>query len=94
MKRISGAAKKLDEDMAAGVHLEDGFSAKALKGTNGFSAKRIAKRIDQKKEAAKPYGINPMQAADKKKKKKKPLAAVKNRPDISRAELATPYNNV
>ena len=47
-----------------------------------FSKKRFAKRIDQNREASKPYGANPMQAAAKKNVKE--MKKLKNRPDISR----------
>ena len=71
--------------MAWGLH--DEMTPSELRETNlevygSFSKKRFAKRIDQKREASKPYGANPMQAAAKKAAKDK--KKVKNRPDISR----------
>ena len=58
-----------------------------------FGRERLAKRIDQKREAAKPYGANPMQAAAKRAAKES--KKVRNRPDISRKDNqgVTPYNN-
>ena len=56
-----------------------------------FSKRRFSKRLDQMKEAAKPYGMNPMQAAAKREEKQK--AKVKNRPTLSRAATQVPYNN-
>ena len=82
--RGSDAEKQLDNDMAWGLH--DEMTPSELRATNDvykpFSAKRFAKRIDQKREASKPYGANPMQAAAKKESKEK--KKLKNRPDISR----------
>ena len=85
MWRGSDAEKQLDHDMAWGLH--DEMTPSELRETNlevygSFSKKRFAKRIDQKREASKPYGANPMQAAAKKAAKDK--KKVKNRPDISR----------
>ena len=85
--RGSDAEKQLDEDMAWGLHEQmtpsELRNSKEVYGP--FNAKRFAKMIDQKREAAKPYGANPMQAAAK--KAVKDNKKVKNRPDISR--LAT-----
>lgn len=85
--RGSDAEKQLDHDMAWGLH--DEMTPQELRATNlevygPFNKKRFAKRIDQKREAAKPYGANPMQAAAK--KAVKDLKKIKNRPDISRVE--------
>ena len=83
--RGSEADNQLEDAMAHGRH--EHLTPSELRDTNlevfgVFSKKRFAKRIDQKREASKPYGANPMQAAAKKalKDKKK----LKNRPDISR----------
>ena len=63
-----------------------------------FGLERLTKRVDQKKEAAKPYGMNPMQAAaakekKKAKKQKREKAKVKDRPEVSRVGKVQPYNN-
>ena len=83
--RDSDADKQLEHDMAWGLHEQ--MTPEELRETNlevygEFSKKRFAKRIDQKREASKPYGANPMQAAAKKATKEK--KKLKNRPDISR----------
>ena len=81
----SDADKQLEEDMAAGRHLTmdpSELRASNLEVYGAFSIKRFAKRVDQKREMAKPYGANPMQAAAKKAKKDE--KRVRNRPDISR----------
>lgn len=87
--RGSQADKQLETDMANGVHLAANFKPSELHASNSiywpFSKKRFAKRIDQKREMAKPYGNNPMQAAAK--KAAKDMKKLRNRPDISR--LAT-----
>lgn len=84
--RDSNADRLLIIDMANNLHLTMKPSALRLTrpAYQEFSVKRFSKRIDQKKEAAKPYGANPMQTAAKKavKDRKK----VKNRPDISRKD--------
>jgi hypothetical protein len=92
----SKADHYLDLDMAEGKHLVEGFKPSELRKTREcymlFSPQRFSKRIDQKKEAAKPYGQNAMQTASRKKKEKKDVK-VKNRPDISRAASTPAYNN-
>jgi hypothetical protein len=89
----SDADHFLELDMEAGKHLE--MKPSELRDTREcykhFSKKRFSKRIDQKREAAKPYGMNPMQAAAK--KQKKSAVKVQNRPEISRAATQSPYNN-
>lgn len=97
--RGSEAAKQLDEDMAKGLHttMKPGELWKSNPIYHDFSKARFSKRIDQKKEGAKPYGENPMQTAAKRaKKEKKARGKVKARPDISRAgqEGVQPYQNV
>lgn len=91
--RDSAADQQLDIDMAAGLHLT--MKPSELRASKecykAFSVRRFSKRIDQKKEAAKPHGTNPMQAAAK--KKKKAQSKVKNRPEISRATTTAPYTN-
>lgn len=99
--RGSEAAKLLDEDMAAGKHLVEGFKPSKLweerPEYKDFSKRRFSKRIDQKKEAAKPYGKNPQQAADDNQKNKKNAKGkgrkLKDRPDISRKGVADTYSN-
>ena len=89
----SEADKCLKEDMANGLHLQ--MAPKELFQTRPcyepFGLRRFGKRIDQLREAAKPYGCNPMQAAAK--REKKSLTKIKNRPEISRTETMDPYNN-
>ena len=91
--RDSEADNWLEIDMAAGLHLQ--MKPSELRQTREcyklFTPKRFSKRIDQKKEAAKPYGMNPMQAAAKKEKKER--TKVMNRPQISRATTTEKYNN-
>ena len=93
--RDSEADRLLTIDMINGEHLK--MTASELRETNPaykeFSKKRFAKRIDQKREAAKPYGANPMQAAAK--KAKIDSKKVKNRPEISRRGMdgIVAYNN-
>lgn len=87
--RDSDAAKQLDHDMAWGLH--ETMTPSELRATNlevygPFTKKRFAKMIDQKREASKPYGANPMQAAAKKAAKDK--KRVRNRPEISRIAAA------
>jgi hypothetical protein len=83
--------------MANGLHLtqkhKDLFATRAC--YKPFGKKRLSKRIDQKKEAAKPYGMNPMQAAARKadKKSKKGANKVKSRPEVSRLGALQPYSN-
>jgi hypothetical protein len=96
--RNSEAATKLDEDMANSLHLQ--MTPKELFETREcykeFGKRRFSKRIDQKKEAAKPYGMNPMQAAARKedpKTKRKGHNKVKNHPEHSRVGLVQPYSN-
>jgi hypothetical protein len=91
--RGSYADACLDEDMANGRHLQ--MKPSELRETRPcyqeFSKKRFAKRIDQKREAAKPYGCNPMQAAAKREYRER--TKVKNRPHLSRAGTTAPYVN-
>jgi hypothetical protein len=80
-------------DMAASKHLL--MKPKDLRETRPcyklFTVRRFSKRIDQLKTAAKPYGVNPMQAAAKRAKKQ--LTKVKNRPEISRYGTQEQYRN-
>ena len=89
----SEADKWLEIDMAANKHKE--MKPSELRLTRDcyqlFSPKRFSKRIDQKREAAKPYGLNPMQAAAKREQKQK--MKIKNRPNISRSGTISPYDN-
>ena len=91
--RESEADHFLELDMEAGLHLQ--MKPSELRATREcykqFNPKRFSKRIDQKKQEAKPYGTNPMQAAAK--KEKKDSISVKNRPHISRAATTATYNN-
>jgi hypothetical protein len=96
--RDSEAAEKLAEDMANGLHLH--MKPRELFETQEcyklFGKRRFSKRIDQKKEATKPYGMNPMQAAAKKDAKttsKKGRSKVKSRPEHSRLGEVEPYDN-
>ena len=85
MWRGSQAEKELDEDMACSLHehmTPEELRESKIEIYGPFSKKRFAKRIDQKREASKPYGKNPMQAASKKEMKEK--KKIKNRPEISR----------
>ena len=79
--------------MARGLHLlmkpRELFATRAC--YEPFGKRRFQKRIDQLKEADKPYGCNPMQAAAKREKKN--LNKIKNRPELSRAGSIEPYNN-
>ena len=89
----SEADRLLKIDMSNNKHLE--MTPQKLRETKPeyqlFSKKRFSKRIDQLTEAAKPYGMNPMQAAAKKANKEK--KKIENRPDISRAATQSPYHN-
>ena len=89
----SEADKFLEIDMTAGKHEQ--MKPSQLRATREcyklFSTRRFSKRIDQKREAAKPYGCNPLQAAAKREQKQK--KKVKNRPHLSRSEDTEPYNN-
>ena len=82
--RNSEADRLLEIDMANGMHLN--MLPSELRLTKPeyqeFSVARFSKRVDQKREAVKPYGANPMQAAAKKAIKDR--KRVKNRPAISR----------
>ena len=94
--RDSEAAAKLAEDMANNLHLQ--MTPKELFETREcykpFGKRRFSKRIDQVKEALKPYGTNPMQAAAKKEdRKRKSRNKVKNRPECSRRGIVQPYGN-
>ena len=83
----SDADKQLEHNMPWGLHehmTPEELGATNLKVYGPFSKKRFAKRINQKREASKPYGANPMQAAAKKEDKEK--KKLKNRPDISRLQ--------
>ena len=89
----SDADKFLALDMAEGKHLQ--MKPSQLRLTREcyllFTPRRFSKRIDQKKEAAKPYGTNPLQAAAKREHKQR--MKIKNRPQLSRTEPTAPYNN-
>ena len=89
----SEADRLLKEDMANGLHLTmkpgDLFQTRECYKT--FGKRRFSKRIDQLREAAKPYGLNPQQAAEKREKKHK--NKVKNRPNYSRKDTTAPYSN-
>ena len=89
----SEAARLLEIDMAAGKHLVPNFKPGDLWETKDeykkFTKRRFSKRIDQKKEAAKPYGENP--AMVQAKREKKQIRKIKNRPQISRAGMTNPY---
>lgn len=91
--RDSEADRQLEIDMATGLHLT--IKPSKLRASKechkAFSIRRFSKHINQKKEAAKPCGTNPMQAATKKKKKQQ--TKVKNRPNISRAATTAPCTN-
>lgn len=93
--RESEADKLLDSDMSEEKHLE--MAPSELRDTRPeykfFTPKRFAKRIDQKREAAKPYGANPMQVAAKKAARDR--KKVRNRPELSRRfiEGAAEYDN-
>ena len=89
----SNKSQQLDLDMAADMHkLMPPSKLKDLRVVyKDFSKKRFSKRIDQKKEAAKPYGVNPMQQAARRKKKEQ--VAIKHRPNISRIDNTTAYIN-
>ena len=96
----SAADSRLEEDMAEGLHLQ--MKPKKLFATRPeykeFGLKRFTKRIDQKREAAKPCGENPMQTAAKreqkeKKKEKKEKARVKDRQEMSRRGEIAPHEN-
>ena len=83
--------------MSANLHLQ--MTPAEIKESNeyfkDFTKRRIAKRIDQKKEASKPYGANPMQAAAKRAAKNK--KKVRNRPEVSRLtqeEVVNAYVNI
>ena len=93
LRHGSEAARLLDIDMANGLHKQ--MKPSELRATRecyqAFSPKRFSQRIDQKREAAKPYGMNPMQAAAKKEEKDR--SKIKNRPDKSRKESVDPYIN-
>ena len=86
----------LEIDMENKLHLQ--MKPKALRDTRPsyklFSIRRFSKQIDQKKEAAKPYGQNPMQTAAKAaKKEKKDKSKVKDCPAISRVGIIGGYDN-
>lgn len=72
----------LKQDMKDGLHLQ--MPPRELFETRDcykpFGKRRFAKRIDQLRQAAKPYGTNPMQAAAKREKKE--LTQIKDRPSI------------
>jgi hypothetical protein len=90
----SEAATWIKIDFEAGKHLN--MKPSELRETRDcyklFSKRRFSKRLDQMKEAAKPYGMNPMQAAAKREEKEK--SKVKNRPQKSRIGTVAPYNNL
>ncbi len=89
----SEAAEWLEIDFQAGKHLE--MAPSELRETRDcyklFSKRRFSKRIDQMREAAKPYGMNPAQAAARRAKKQE--KKVKNRPDFSRVGSTEAYQN-
>ena len=94
--RGSEAARQLDEDMANNLHktmkIRELWESKDV--YKPFGPERFEKRVDQKKEAAKPYGENPMQTAAKRaKKEKRNKAKTKDRPEISRKGTVNAYNN-
>ena len=92
--RNSEADRLLKQDMADGLHEtmypRDLFATRVE--YQAFGKTRFAKRIDQYREAAKPHGMNPMQAAAKKAKKEKKV--IKDRPAISRLGSVESYSNV
>ena len=87
----SDGARLLDEDMAAGKHLQ--MKPEELFETRPeylpFGKERFAKRIDQMKEKAKDFGATPGQASSKKRAAKLPTG-LKER---SRKHLRGPYIN-
>ena len=89
----SEADKWLKVDMANNLHLQmkPGKLFETRECYKEFGKRRFSKRIDQLKEAAKPYGLNPVQAAAKREAKQK--SKVKNRPNISRASTTAAYNS-
>jgi hypothetical protein len=89
----SEADRLLKQMMAQGLHLtmKPGAIFDTQAEFQPFGKRRLAKRIDQLKEAAKPYGTNPMQAAAK--RAKKDLKKVKDHQEISRHGDMDQYNN-
>ena len=84
----SEADKYLEIDMADGKHLQ--MKCATRECYQLFSVRRFSKRIDQKREASKPYGLNPMQAAAKREAKQK--SKVKNRPIVSQIGSISVYD--
>ena len=80
--------------VSADKHWVEGRGFTIFRNKNIF--KSFAKQIDQKREAAKPYGENPMQAAaNAAKRAAKTKKKVRNRPDVSRKAkgFTTVYKN-